>query len=213
MQLAVNKAGTYLYVVETYQPNYSTNIPGPGALVVFPINANGQLGATSSLCQPVPNGISAFFPVGFNPVAVNVLVGGNFVYAVNETDATISAFQVGSSGGLTSIGTFFAGIAPNAIASDPTGKFLYVTDGAANQMYGFLVQSDGSLVLMPTPFKTDNLPDAVAVDPRGIYVYVANYNANDVNAYAIDRSTGNATQIAGASTYGVDAGPLSIIIE
>src|ERR1700729_3688964 len=37
-QLAINKAGTYLYVVETYQPGYSANPPGPGALVVFPIN-------------------------------------------------------------------------------------------------------------------------------------------------------------------------------
>src|ERR1700761_4992997 len=46
-QLTVNKAGTYLYVVETYQPNFSLSIPGPGAMVVFPINANGQLGATS----------------------------------------------------------------------------------------------------------------------------------------------------------------------
>ncbi len=66
-QLAINKAGTYLYIVETYQPNYSTNIPGPGALVVFPINANGQLGATGSLCTPVANGTNAFFPVGNNP--------------------------------------------------------------------------------------------------------------------------------------------------
>src|SRR3984885_9587514 len=93
-QLAVNKAGTYLYIVETYQPNYSTSIPGPGALVVFPINANGQLGAIGSLCTPVENGTSLFFPLGNNPVAVNVLPGGSFVYAVNETDATLSAFQV-----------------------------------------------------------------------------------------------------------------------
>src|SRR5277367_3161212 len=83
-QLAVNKAGTYLYIVETFQPNYSTNIPGPGALVVFPINSTGGLGATGSLCTPVANGTNAFFPVGKNPVAVNVLVNNNFVYAVNE---------------------------------------------------------------------------------------------------------------------------------
>ena len=86
-------------------------------------------------------------------------------------------------------------LSPNAVASDPTGKFLYVTDGATNQMYGFLVQSNGSLVLMAKPFKTDNLPNAVAVDPRGIYVYVANYNANDISAYTIDQSTGNATPL------------------
>ena len=213
MQLAVNPAGTYLYVVETYQPNFSTSIPGPGALVVFPINANGQLGATGSLCQPVPNGTSTFFPLGNNPVAVNVLPGGSFVYAVNETDHNIAAFQVGSDGVLSSIGLFPVGTAPNAIASDPTGKFLYVTDGASNQMYGFQVQSSGSLVMMPTPFKTDNLPDAVAVDPRGIYVYVANYNGNDVNAYTIDQSTGNATPVSGSTTYAVGTGPICILIE
>ncbi len=212
-QLAINKAGTFLYVVETYQPNYSTNLPGPGALVVFPVNANGGLGATGSLCTPVANGTNAFFPVGNNPVAVNVLADGNFVYAVNESDATISAFQVGSSGALSLVGTYPVGVAPNALASDPTSKFLYVTDGAANQMIGFLVQINGALINMQTPFKTDNLPDAVEVDPRAIYVYVANYNANDVSAYAIDRSTGNATQISGSTTYGVDAGPLSILIE
>src|SRR5271170_884044 len=139
MQLAINQAGTYLYVVETYQPNFSTNIPGPGALVVFPINANGQLGATSSLCQPVSNGTNAFFPLGNNPVSVNVLANGNFVYAVNEGDGSIAAFQVGSDGVLSSIGLFNAGTNPNAVASDPTGKFLYVTDGGSNQMYGFLV--------------------------------------------------------------------------
>ena len=155
----------------------------------------------------------AFFPVGTNPVAVNVLADGNFVYAVNESDATISAFQVGSSGALSLVGTYPVGVAPNALASDPTSKFLYVTDGAANQMIGFLVQINGALINMQTPFKTDNLPDAVEVDPRAIYVYVANYNANDVSAYAIDRSTGNATQISGSTTYGVDAGPLSILIE
>jgi 6-phosphogluconolactonase len=137
MQLAVNQAGTFLYVVETYQPAYSLNIPGPGALVVFPINANGQLGATGSLCQTVADGTSPFFPVGNNPVAVSVVNNGSYVYAVNESDHTVSAFQVGSNGALSSIGVFAVGTAPNAIASDPTGKFLYVTDGGSNQLYGF----------------------------------------------------------------------------
>ena len=212
-QLAINKAGTYLYVVETYQPGFNANKPGPGALVVFPVNASGQLGATGSLCTPVANGANAFFPVGNNPVAVNVLASSNYVYAVNENDATISAFQVGTSGALTLIATYPVGVAPNAIASDPTSKFLYVTDGAANQMIGFLIQVNGTLINMQTPFKTDILPVSVEVDPRGIYVYVANYNANDVSAYTIDRSTGNATQIAGSTTYAVDAGPTCILIE
>src|ERR1700733_2321919 len=212
-QLAINKAGTYLYVVETYQPGHSANDPGPGALVVYPVNANGQLGASSSLCTPVANGKNGFFPVGNNPAAVNVVASGSYVYAVNQTDATISGFQVGSSGSLTPIGTFPIGVAPNAIASDPTSRWLYVTDGAANQMIGFQIQLNGTLLPLQTPFKTDNLPDSVQVDPRGIYVYVANYNANDVSAFTIDRTNGNATQIARATTYAVDAGPTCILID
>jgi 6-phosphogluconolactonase len=212
-QLAINKAGTYLYVVETYQPNFSTNIPGPGALVVFPINSTGGLGATDSLCTPVANGNKGYFPVGMAPVSVNVLASGSNVYVANQTDATLSAFTVNSDGTLTTLATYPVGVAPNATASDPTSKFLYVTDGAANQMIGFLVQTNGSLIAMQTPFKTDNLPDAVQVDPRGIYVYVANYNANDVSAYTIDRGTGNATQISGSTTYAVDAGPTCILVE
>ena len=213
MQLAINKAGTYLYVVLTYQPPYGNALPGPGSLVVFPVNANGQLGATASLCTPIANGTNYFFPVGNNPVAVNVLASQNFVYAVNQADATLSAFQVGSSGALTLIGTYPVGVGPNAIASDPTSKFLYVTDGAARQMIGFLIQTNGTLINMQTPFKTDDLPDAVQVDPRGIYVYVANYNANNVSAYTIDRGTGNATQVSGSSPYAVDTGPICLLIE
>jgi 6-phosphogluconolactonase len=213
VQLAVNEAGTYLYIVEEFQPNFSRSIPGPGALVVFPINANGQLGATSSLCTPVANGTNAFFALGNNPVSVNVLANGNVVYAVNEADATVAAFQVGSDGVLSSIGLFTVGTSPNAVTSDPAGKFLYVTDGTSNQMYGFVVQPNGSLVRMAKPFKTDNLPVAVAVDPRGLYVYVANFTANDVNAYTIDQTTGNATPVAGSSTYAVGNGPLCLLVE
>jgi 6-phosphogluconolactonase len=80
-------------------------------------------------------------------------------------------------------------------------------------MIGFLIQLNGTLVNMQTPFKTDNLPISVQVDPRGIYIYVSNYNANDVSAYTIDRGTGNATQISGAAAYAVDAGPICLLIE
>ncbi len=213
-QLAINKAGTFLYVVETYQPNFSANIPGPGALVAFPINATGSLADSSgNKCATVSDGKNAFFPVGNGPVSVNVLANGAYLYVANQADATLSAFSTDATGVLTPIATYPVGVAPNAIASDPTNKFLYVTDGAANQMIGFLIQGNGTLITMQTPFKTGNLPDAVTVDPRGTYVYVANYNSNTVSAYTIDRGTGNATQVSGSTAYAVDAGPLCVLIE
>jgi 6-phosphogluconolactonase len=215
LQMAINKAGTFLYVVETYQPNFSSNIPGPGALVIFPINSVGQVPVTGGACQTVANGANGFFPLGNNPVSVAVVNGGNFVYAVNESDATVSAFQVGANGVLSSLGLYSlpSNSNPNAITSDPAGKFLYVTGGASNQLYGFQVQANGGLVAMPAPVATDNLPDAVAVDPRGIYLYVANYNANNIKAYTIDQSSGKPTPVSGTSTYAVGTGPICLLVE
>jgi 6-phosphogluconolactonase len=212
-QMAVNPAGTYLYIVETYQPSYSNSIPGPGALVVFPINSTGGLGANNN-CATVTNGTSTYFPVGNAPVAVNVVASGATVYVVNETDHTVQAFAIASSGSLSPVGTYTVGVAPDALATDPTSRFLYVADAAANQLIGFLIQSNGSLLPMQAPFSTGNLPDGVVADPRGMYVYTANYNANTVSAFAIDQGSGNLSAIASAASgYGVDTGPMCILIE
>ena len=64
MQLAINQAGTYLYVVETYQPNFSTSIPGPGGLVVFPLNANGQAGRDGQFMPDSAEWHKHFLPTG-----------------------------------------------------------------------------------------------------------------------------------------------------
>ena len=213
MQLAVNPAGTFLYVVETYQPNFNTSLPGPGALVIFPINPNGNLGNTGSLCTPVANGKNLFFAVGNNPVAVNVLQSGNFVYVVNQNDATIQSFQVSANGGVSSVGVYKIGVSPNALASDPTNRFMYVSDGASNQIVGFLIQTNGTLLPMQQPFSTGNLPDSVVADPRGQYILVANYNSGTVNAYSIDQANGNLSANATSPSFGVDAGPTCVLIE
>ena len=52
--IAINSAGNLLFVTDTYQPQYTEANPGPGALVVYPINSDGSLGT------PVANGT---FPI------------------------------------------------------------------------------------------------------------------------------------------------------
>jgi 6-phosphogluconolactonase len=219
MFLAVNPAGTFLFVVVTYQPNFSTNIPGPGAVVVFPIGSNGTI-----TCTPVANGTLAFFPAGTNPVGVNVLPTGNNVYVVNESptpastgpaiQAGITAYQLAASGVLTQIGQYPVGVEPNAVTTDPTSRFLYATDGASNQVDGFLVQPNGTLLGMQAPFAAGNLPDSIVVDPRGQYVYAANYNSSTVSAYTISQSNGQLSSIAGIlSGFAVDTGPTCLVIE
>ncbi len=219
--VAISAKGDLLYVVDTFQPHnpaYTEANPGPGALVVYPVTANGSLGS------PVANGTLNFWPLLFNPSSVTALANGTAVYVVNKSgslagnvNGSISAFQVGAGGALTAVAgsPFPAGVTPNSIASDPASKFLYVTDGASNQLINYIVQSTGVIIPQPNgPTKTDVLPDAVTVDPRGFYVYVANFTASNVSAYSIDQANGNPSGIAGATgTTGTGTGPTCILVE
>lgn len=212
--IAINAAGTYLYVAYTFEPNPTGLATVPGALVVYPINTDGSLGTA------VTNGSLSYFPVQDNPMSVNVTANGNFVYVVNQNTSaqagTVSAFSVGSGGVLAAISgsPFTAGVSPNASASDPTSRFYYVTDGATNQLIAYTISANGGLVpLNNGPFSTATFPDAVTIDPSGTYIYVSNYNSNSISAYQITQSTGAPSGLAGAATYSTDTGPTCVLVE
>jgi len=159
--------------------------------------------------------------VGFTPTGVNVLANGNSVFVAAQnalptgvnTLGEVDAFNV-SSGVLSNVTKYPTGTAPSAIASDPTSRFLYVTDSRQNQLITYTILSTG--ILNPSlnpPVKTDTFPVAVTVDPRGQYIYVANYNAADISAFAINQSTGTPSAVAGATSYATGAGPSCVLIE
>jgi 6-phosphogluconolactonase len=219
---AVDGSGKFLYVTYTYQTGYSATTPGPGGVSIFPINADNSLG--TPLNQNVGN----------NPVAVVTNSFNNYVYVVDQ-EATPNAAVLGftrdaSTGALTPVpGTtvgpavpggptvatgFPAGVTPSAIAEDPRGHFVYVTDRAANQLIGYVVQDGGALVPMVNgPFSTGLYPVAVTIDPRGLFLYVANYNANTVSAYAINPASGTPAGTVGSGATPVGTAPAALAIE
>ena len=220
--IAINQAGTLLFVVDTYQPTFSDPNPGPGDLVVFPINSDGSLGT------PVANGTLPYWPLQFAPSTVNVTANGNYVYVANantnnptaaDQRGTISAFSVGSGGALTAIYSSpsalpYAGVQPSASASDPTSRFLYVTDAVSNELYAYGIGPNGVLApLTNGPFATGVYPDGITIDPSGQYIYVANYNSNTISAYQISQSTGTPSALAGGTTFTTKTGPTCIIVE
>ena len=84
---------------------------------------------------------------------------------------------------------FNAGVFPSAIAIDPTGKYVYVTDKAQNQVYGYAIANNtsGALTgLVSSPYATGQYPVAITIEPRGKYVYVANYNSQTVSSYSLN---------------------------
>jgi 6-phosphogluconolactonase len=218
--VAIDSTGKFLYVTFTYQSGYSTTTPGPGGVAIFPVNSDNSLGTVSTV------------NVGNNPVGVTVSFFNHFVYVLDQEaspNASILGFaQNTSTGGLTPLpGTtittvagktaatgYPAGVIPSAIAEEPTARFVYVTDQAANQLIGYVVQSNGSLVPMVNgPFSTGLFPINLTIDPRGRLLYVVNFNANTVQGFALDTATGTPSGAAGAFGTTTGTGPNCVAID
>jgi 6-phosphogluconolactonase len=236
--VAVDAAGAFLYVTFKYQLGptgqqlYSPASPGPGGVTIFPISAtNGQLGTPSTVL------------VGNNPVGIVVskpqinTPPASYVYVIDQetqTNGTPIGVVLGFSenlttgaltpvpgtvittppGGMTVATGVGAGITPSAIAEDPSARFVYITDQAGNQLYGYLVAASGALTPMPNgPFTTGLLPVAVTVDPRGKYLYVANASSSTVGAYAINEATGTPTGSVGSASVATDTNPTCVTID
>jgi 6-phosphogluconolactonase len=243
--LTMDPTGSLLFVVDGYQAGYTDANPGPGALVVYPVNADGSLGANVANTSVTPN--LPYFPVQSNPMSVNVAVRSSCpktvppttyyepVYVVNANTSvqagTVSALAIPvvngttsvtgdncvvSSGALTPIAgsPFSAGVAPNASASDPTGRFYYVTDSATNQLIAYNITGTGAIVPVEAgPFATGVFPDAITIDLTGTYIYVANYNSNSISAYQITPKNGAPSGLSGAGSFATDTGPTCVMVD
>jgi len=231
--LAMNATGTLLFVLDYYGPGFSDTTPGPGALVVFPINADGTLGAAVS-SGGLPYTTLQCFPTG-----VAVAPNGNFAYVSNTnavvvttappttasppptpascpSQGTVAGFAVSSSGVLTSLAgsPFAAGTTPTGIAIDQTSRFLYTTDSVQNQLIVFDILGGGALKpLTNGPFTTGTFPVNLVVDPRDEYLYVSNYNASTISAYSISQATGAPSALASSSFPTGDPGPTCILVD
>ncbi len=219
--LAVNLAGTYLYVVGGNNP---------GQLAVYSLSSGtiGSVAATETLTVP------GFTSDLIAPTGVTVLNNGNGVYvaaydqsAYNPGGAVTSSanpgwvfgYAVGTNGALTptSGSPYQAGVKPSAITADPTNRFVYATDYASNQLIGYTIENGNVLeFLVSGPAKTGNQPSSLAIDPRGIYIYVANSLSSTVSAYSISLPTGSPSTVVaatGSANNQTDSEPVSLIID
>lgn len=225
LSASVDPTGSYLYVADTYRPGYTTALPGPGDISIFPINSDGSLGTVSH----VNVGTS---PIGITSTQYITGASGNFVYVIDRESSTVGSVLtfahttgsaaltlvapassiIASPADATILGTT-AGVTPTALAVDPTARFLYITDGTSNQLIGYGLGSSGLPIAMVNgPFSTGSYPSSVAIDPRAKYMYVTNLNASSVSAYVIDQATGNPTA-ANSGTGGTETNPTCVTIE
>jgi 6-phosphogluconolactonase (cycloisomerase 2 family) len=221
--LAVNADGTFLYVVSG-----TTS----ATLTAYPLSS-GAIGAGTSQALTVPDYTSdTIIPTGVtvlgNNSAVFVTAYDQSAYNPGAPSGTVFStanpgwvfgFTVGSSGSLAAASgsPWQAGVKPSALASDPTYRFVYVTDYASNQLIGYTIL-DGSVLNFMTsgPFKTGNEPSAIVIDPRGKYIYVTNLLDSTVSAYAITKATGSpvaAMNTSGSQLNSTNTEPVAIDVD
>jgi 6-phosphogluconolactonase (cycloisomerase 2 family) len=239
---AVDTTGKFLYVTYQYQKAYTPVSVGPGGLTIFPINTDGTLGTAVNVnlgMNPAAVAVSAVTCAptaalgSTNPACTGTYGAGNqnvFVYVVDQGDQSVIVFaQNVATGALTATGGSActaatpstctgakAGVTPSAIAVDPTGRFVYVTDKTSNEVIGYSTAntSNGTLTpLVSSPYTTGSFPVGLTIDPRGDYLYTANYNGGSVSGFAINSSNGSLGSIASASGFSTKTGPTCVTIE
>jgi 6-phosphogluconolactonase (cycloisomerase 2 family) len=219
--VAVNTAGTYLYVVSG---------PNPATLTAYSLSGGtiGSVAAQETLSIPGYAGDTVA------PTGVTVLANNNAVYvtaydqsAYNPGGTTTSianpgwifGYTVGTGGALapSAGGPWKAGIKPMALAADPTSRFVYVTDFASNQMIGYTIQSGSVLDFMINgPFSAGSEPNSLVIDPRGKYIYASDGLSNQVTAFNISLATGTPSatiNTTGSQTNSTDTDPVSIVVD
>lgn len=233
VSMAINAAGTLLFVVDYYAPGYSDKTPGPGALVVYPVNSDGSLGS------PVTMSGLSYSPLQCFPAGVAVTPNGSYVYVTNTnsvvvttsspttatppatpatcpSQGTISGFSVASNGTLSAVSgsPFSAGTTPTGIAIDPTSRFVYTTDSTQNQLIVYDLLTGGILYPLPNgPFATGTFPVSVVVDPRDEYLYVTNFNAGTISEYTVSQATGSPSASASSSMNTGSPGPTCLLVD
>jgi uncharacterized repeat protein (TIGR02543 family) len=208
--LTVDPLGKYLYVSNYHgvNPYITACTYGCGFVSQFTIGADGSL---TSLSTPT------FFTSGPGP-------GGSAVhptkpwYYVAQGWSSVSQNIINADGSLTSMATptVAAGVYPDAIAIDPSGKWAYVVNGDANTVSQYSInQTTGALTSLSTPTAATGhnaFEIKIISIPSGEYAYVANYSDGTISQYSINTTNGMLSQLTPSTVTAIPGGTLALSI-
>lgn len=125
-------------------------------------------------------------------------VSGSMIYVADEISSTVSVLTRNASDGslelIQTISTLPAGfIETNTVAdihTDPTGKFLYVSNRGHNSLAIFKVEPNGTLKSIGHESTRGDHPRNFMVDPKGEFVMVANQFTDNVFLFRLDKVSG-----------------------
>jgi 6-phosphogluconolactonase len=188
----------------------------PSTCTATPALPSSVTGITSPNCVILSTAAATTTNNGYTNTFVYVAEAGQNAGTPQAAGSVIGFALNPSNGSLVPVsGTIAAGVAPSAIAIDPTGKYVYVTDKQQNEVFGYQIANttSGNLTAINnSPFATGGYPVAITIEPRGKYVYIANYNSSTVSSYSLNLANGSLGASAG-SGFTTTTGPTCVTVE
>jgi 6-phosphogluconolactonase len=189
-----------------------------GSVSVFPLGADGMLGAESD---------NRDFGSGAQSHAVAFDASGEHVFVPNKGNDEVAQLLLGGDGTLTpntpaSVMTA-NGAGPRHIALHPNGSLAFVINELDDTMTPYALSTGGALTAgtpvstLPAGFSGQNTGAHVEITPDGRFVYGSNRGHDSIVAFAADQTTGALTLIehepcGGSTPRDFDLDPLGTFI-
>lgn len=129
---------------------------------------------------------------------------GDYLYVANGSNTFLAGFGVSSSGALSVLPSspYNNGVAGQSLAVTPANTFVYV--GTTNGIYGYTLNSNGSISILNSgnSLAQDVVATAMQVDSTGGYLLAAGVSVTTqtqaIGIYSINSSTGILTAVTGS---------------
>lgn len=145
---------------------------------------------------------------GNAPYGVAIHPSGTFVYAVNNTDSTISAYTRSLTTGVLTLiysyATHIASSSPHDCKVSPNGLHLYVSCTVNSYVNKFNInQTTGALSGSAYYSVGSGIPvKGIFISPDGLNVYTCNYSDNSISKFVCNPSTGVLSGLAKTTGFG-----------
>jgi 6-phosphogluconolactonase len=190
--VALDPTGKFLLVA-----NYSS-----GSVAVFPVAADGRLGAATAVVQHRGHSINPQRQEGPHAHGVTFDPAGRFVFICDLGLDRIEAYRLdATSGKLSPVSAAGASVAPGGgprhLAFGVSGKFAYVLNEMTATVTALSYEAASgrlteiqTLSALPADFTGSKSGAEIAVHPSGKWLYTSNRGHDSIALFAIDPARG-----------------------
>lgn len=202
--LTVDATGSYVLVANH----------GSGSAAVYPIQADGSLGAASDVVQHSGSGIDPERQRGPHAHSVTFDRSNRFVFVCDKGIDKVMVYRLDhGTGKLIPNDPPFAsvrpGSAPRHLALHPSRPYVYEINESGSTVTGFVLDEESGALreietvsTLPADYTGRNFTADIRVHPNGKFLYGSNRGHNSVAIFAIAPDSGRLSPLGHASTRG-----------